>query len=662
MRKIIAVILCLLFVCSPITVCADAVKTHIATTENNKKILDNIYSYLDENTTVEEQPDGSVVVSLKPVMSSTSDFSATNVYNYNVVNGNVYNSANIQDYTYTTGQTHTPLPLEEKFLYSLLSEEHKDVYRQIDKAVNALASRTEPSAVDLSENSNLFFLYMADNPQHFYLANNVMIYNYGDGTSSFCFYYAIGNQKGEYCGYGYTPSEITEELKQKILAKKSIFDNKVNEFVSTIPVNAPEVIKEYLIYSKILINSYYNLSAKWDGLANDNWTAYGIIANGYGVCESYSEAFQTLCHAVGINCTGVVGTAGGGHKWNAVQIEGEWYQCDITFDDPIGGDPDDAYSYYFNLTDEEMITLNHDWSNCSWDVPRCTATKYSRDNFKLYHSDLEDGVIHCFSCGCDEFCDNCDFKRYASNHKFDNHGFCVDCGVETTDGWVFKGTKWKYNKDGSPIVSDWLKVGVAWYCFDDKGNMVANEWKKDSIGWVYLGSSGAMLTNSWCEDSQGWCYVGADGYAVTNCWKKDSIGRIWLNSNGSMTKNKWIKDDGKWYFLDENGYMASNQWKKDSIGWVYLGSNGAMLTNSWCKDSHGWCYVGADGYAVTNCWKKDSIGWIWLNSNGSMTKSQWLKDGKYWYYLDANGYMVAGKTITIEGKKYTFNSNGVWAS
>ncbi len=204
----------------------------------------------------------------------------------------------------------------------------------------------------------------------------------------------------------------------------------------------------------------------------------------------------------------------------------------------------------------------------------------------------------------------------------------------------------------------WQLEDGKWY-FYDNGLRVVNKWMKDSKGWVKLGDDGAMLTNKWTTDSKGWCYVGADGYAVTNCWKKDSKGWIYLNSNGSMTKSKWIKDNGKWYYVDAAGYMVSNKWMKDSKGWVKLGSNGAMLTNKWTTDSKGWCYVGADGYAVTNCWKKDSKGWIYLDANGSMTKSKWIKGGTKWYYVDAAGYMVANKTVTIGGKKYTFNASGV---
>ena len=282
-------------------------------------------------------------------------------------------------YTYTTGQQHRPLSIENKYLYSLLDEEHKRYYKNIDKAVRGL-EKSVKFDINIHENKEymIYFLYMFDNPDVWYLGNTATMYNHGDGKSEIIFSYTDGV---EYCNYGHNPATVTPELKASILAKDKEFKAEVNRIISTIPANAPDVWKERLIYDRILRDSFYNLGAKWKGVGPDDWTSYGILVNKYGVCESYSEAFQTLLHAVGIQCTGVVGTAGGGHKWNAVQLDGEWYMCDITFDDPIGGDPNDAYHYYFNLTSAEMKADNHDWSNCDWPVPECNGTKYGWKNY-----------------------------------------------------------------------------------------------------------------------------------------------------------------------------------------------------------------------------------------------------------------------------------------
>ncbi|MBE6766978.1 MAG: hypothetical protein E7550_05230 [Ruminococcaceae bacterium] len=280
-------------------------------------------------------------------------------------------------YNYTMGQKHTALPITERYLYSTLTAEQKEWYLAIDKAISNLEPSVDlPKKIAESRNYYIYFIYMFDNPEHFYLGNTLTLYRQ-ENKAQILFCYSDGKT---YCTYGHTPATITPELKESILAKKAVFDKKVESIVSTIPADAPAVEKERLIYDYILKNSHYNLSARWNGINEDNWNAYGIIVNGYGVCESYSEAFQTLMLRVGINCTGIVGTAGGGHKWNAIELDGEWYACDITFDDPIGSAPDDAYHFYFNLTTAKMIELNHSTEGSDFPGPCCTGTKYE------YHS------------------------------------------------------------------------------------------------------------------------------------------------------------------------------------------------------------------------------------------------------------------------------------
>ena len=74
-------------------------------------------------------------------------------------------------------------------------------------------------------------------------------------------------------------------------------------------------------------------------------TAYGAlvkdssgIAN-YPVCDGYSLAFEYLLQQCGINVAFIGGYGGGteetagGHAWNIVEVDGEWYEVDCTWDD-----------------------------------------------------------------------------------------------------------------------------------------------------------------------------------------------------------------------------------------------------------------------------------------------------------------------------------------
>ena len=282
-------------------------------------------------------------------------------------------------YTYTTGQKHTALPVTRRYIYTTLSAEKQGWYRTIDKAIKNM----EDSAtfyVNMGEDRNyyIYYFYMFDNPELWYLGNSMTISNLGNGQWRLEFCYS---DMVTHTGYGRPNRYLTDELRASIRAKDTVFKKKVNDILSTIPANAPAVEKERLIYDYILKTSYYNLGARWNGLCEPNWNAYGILVNGYGVCESYAEAFQTLCLQAGINCTGIVGSAGGGHKWNAVQLDGEWYACDITFDDPIGGDPNDAYHMYFTLTTEKMEELHHTTENSDFPGPQCNGTRYSYNNY-----------------------------------------------------------------------------------------------------------------------------------------------------------------------------------------------------------------------------------------------------------------------------------------
>lgn len=269
-------------------------------------------------------------------------------------------------------QTQTAIHYSQRYLYSILSDVQKQWYQKIDAAVRNLEDEVilGPGLLD-NENYYIYFLYMMDNPEHFYLTNRIGIFDSSEGQGLI-----LGYSDGTLTS-GVELGGASDALKSSIRTKQTTLNAKVTEILQTVSPELPDVEKEFLLYRRIILGGSYNQQAQWDGYAEDNWTAYGILINGLGVCESYSEAFQLLCYAVGINCTGIIG---GGHKWNAVQLDGEWYMCDPTWDDPVGGIPFIAYHDYFNLTTQQIL-LDHEIDESHWQVPVCTATKYSYQNY-----------------------------------------------------------------------------------------------------------------------------------------------------------------------------------------------------------------------------------------------------------------------------------------
>ncbi|MBO7710495.1 MAG: hypothetical protein J6S83_08505, partial [Lachnospiraceae bacterium] len=68
------------------------------------------------------------------------------------------------------------------------------------------------------------------------------------------------------------------------------------------------------------------------------------------VCEGYSRAFKILCDYFGFACAIVSGKAHTystiGHAWNAVNLDGNWYMIDPTWDDVADTQEEIKYQYY----------------------------------------------------------------------------------------------------------------------------------------------------------------------------------------------------------------------------------------------------------------------------------------------------------------------------
>ena len=104
--------------------------------------------------------------------------------------------------------------------------------------------------------------------------------------------------------------------------------------------------------------------------------AEGALLNGTAVCSGYAKAYEALLDAAGIPCETITGYAGGYHAWNLVQVDGEWYHVDATWDDPTTRGGDYIRYTYFLKSDKVMVSRSHrDWEA----LHNCTSTKYDDD-------------------------------------------------------------------------------------------------------------------------------------------------------------------------------------------------------------------------------------------------------------------------------------------
>lgn len=106
-------------------------------------------------------------------------------------------------------------------------------------------------------------------------------------------------------------------------------------------------------------------------LSPDSSTPYNPLVEGKGICLGFSVTFQLFMDLLDIPCITVIGAAFSSmedHAWNMVNLNGEWYCVDSTWDTGTGRNN----WLYFNVTSDKMASTNHQWDYES--VPEATAT------------------------------------------------------------------------------------------------------------------------------------------------------------------------------------------------------------------------------------------------------------------------------------------------
>ncbi|MCH5350417.1 MAG: hypothetical protein J1F39_00415 [Clostridiales bacterium] len=154
-----------------------------------------------------------------------------------------------------------------------------------------------------------------------------------------------------------------------------------------------------------------NLSAYYlEGVFGDGVTPIGgVVYKPYAVCDGMSKAYSLLCNMEGIPCIRIPGLAGsdlrsaGGHAWNKVKIDGEWYIVDCTWGDVTGTLSIDGKlkDYELGVHDhlfitDSMVEGNHFESHQSGETSIVYAPETAVNPYPVYSEYLYNGVtINC---------------------------------------------------------------------------------------------------------------------------------------------------------------------------------------------------------------------------------------------------------------------------
>lgn len=229
-----------------------------------------------------------------------------------------------------------------------------------------------PYHISMDESQNLVNEVLSTDPAGYF------VFTYG-GVGS-----ADGVALSQDFRYYGTRKEF-EEYKQEVKALQEKA-NKIVDSIVTDNMSDYEIAKalhDYLVlnveYNKNWLEDIRNPNSK---LRRGKHVVYLALTDHLAVCAGYSATYKYLMDLAGVPCEYITGDSDGtdemaaelgygwsvSHAWNIVQIDGEWYHVDVTWDD-LGGD-NIRYDYF--LKSDKALRGHYDW-----DTPHaCTSTKY----------------------------------------------------------------------------------------------------------------------------------------------------------------------------------------------------------------------------------------------------------------------------------------------
>ena len=242
--------------------------------------------------------------------------------------------------------------------------------------------------------------------------------------------------------------------------------------------------KALVLHNWLIYNAHYDYTYS-------NYNADGVLVEGTGVCDSYAKAYSLLLTMVGIENKRVTGEGnGGGHAWNVVQIDGQWYFVDVTWDDP--NDSGEASvsgferSSYF-LVNDATIRKNHtldeeilaDSNQVGWIDMGDERYYYGADGKRATGLTTIDRIEYEYDWETDEF----NTKTVPRQYYFSADGI-MQTGIQAIEG-----KRYYFAKDGTMMKACWIQPDRSpnySYSFPP------TEISDDPV--YYLGEDGAMAT------------------------------------------------------------------------------------------------------------------------------------------------------------------------
>lgn len=160
---------------------------------------------------------------------------------------------------------------------------------------------------------------------------------------------------------------IDVEIKKKYSDDEILkIDNELNSIIDNLKINNTSSINDKirLFHDYIATKNVYDSDKVNNKSTHNSDTAIGTLFEGYSICSGYTDTLSLFLDKINLTNYKI---ANDEHTWNVVQINGNWYHIDLTWDDPITNTGEHIIQYdYFLISTNDLKNkseLEHNYSN-----------------------------------------------------------------------------------------------------------------------------------------------------------------------------------------------------------------------------------------------------------------------------------------------------------
>ena len=172
------------------------------------------------------------------------------------------------------------------------------------------------------------------------------------------------------------------------------------QILDAAPKTGSDYDKALFVHDYLVAHTSYDLQGSLQDSFQLCHTAYGALVNHSAVCMGYTAAYQYLLRELGVYCRSASGMVkdsarsslakeypqlDGSHAWNCVELDGEYYWVDVTWDDPLdqnGQDLGGPVRHDFCFVDDAKIFESRTLDDECTDLPVCSSMKLNEQLMK----------------------------------------------------------------------------------------------------------------------------------------------------------------------------------------------------------------------------------------------------------------------------------------